>query len=716
MGIKPELDAVGSAGGKLTKSEGAFERPEQFPKEPAAPSPFKYGVREMKDFASPDMYTMTAHSPEGKLAGEYHVHEMPDANMVMHAKTDKDFRRQGVASGAYARIQEGSGLPMTPDTMLLPDGYKFWKDNYPEAVREHKWVGFRDANKVPGEGTRGYWQATDPRTGKAYEDLQQHFGPEIPAWRKSKGPGDGRLWSNPDDATMAIPAGAFTRPSGVMGEKDIGTRVPALVNGKTVSQWAPSDFQRFGDAFGTDLGVNSKPETVQLSSGRTVQVPRSFLENGQTPPSYYDQLALKAQGIDPNELTPELHKQIHNRMVAATDPTSYGMTVGTDPLRTYNGFLMGLSSPNNPLTPNQLAFTQTMAKSPADIRKMASMTPWKLSEASGIKGGPDSLRQTLSSRIAREFGLGSEETGGTGSVGSADWTRMSDFAKMMEQDPEFFGFRGRGNRSVLPNTPEEWEKMVSRVSSQVPGLSFKTGSFGAVWQNPLKANISAMDRHMAGKYRGDLFGGDVKSQKAWEKDVLSDFNKQYKLRGEAKVTSIDEMLDRPGGRGHYGERALSLLGRHNKSKLDMAKGGVNPNLPDYVHDTKWVDGARPDKVLTMSPAYRRALDVNARDALANDRGIFAEQWGVWDPIRQRLEPHENMNPLLQSIGRMNLSQIQEARAAHAKAGYFTSPAQVRPVENPASLALFSNPSNRGLGRLLAQSRLAGLPERAFKEE
>jgi hypothetical protein len=221
---------------------------------------------------------------------------------------------------------------------------------------------------------------------------------------------------------------------------------------------------------------------------------------------------------------------------------------------------------------------------------------------------------------------------------------------------------------------------------------------------------------MAGKYRGDLFGGDVKSQKAWEKDVLSDFNKQYKLRGEAKVTSIDEMLDRPGGRGHYGERALSLLGRHNKSKLDMAKGGVNPNLPDYVHDTKWVDGARPDKVLTMSPAYRRALDVNARDALANDRGIFAEQWGVWDPIRQRLEPHENMNPLLQSIGRMNLSQIQEARAAHAKAGYFTSPAQVRPVENPASLALFSNPSNRGLGRLLAQSRLAGLPERAFKEE
>jgi hypothetical protein len=102
----------------------------------------------------------------------------------------------------------------------------------------------------------------------------------------------------------------------------------------------------------------------------------------------------------------------------------------------------------------------------------------------------------------------------------------------------------------------------------------------------------------------------------------------------------------------------------------------------------------------MSDAYRHTLGINARDALVDNVGIFNKQWGHWDPIRQRLEPHENMNPLLQLVGRMNRSQIKDARNAHAAHGYLTSPAQVKEAANPAALAMFGNkPSKAALAIL-----------------
>jgi hypothetical protein len=486
-------------------------------------------------------------------------------------------------------------------------------------------------------------------------------------------PPGGRLNAGAGEKTAPfIASPAVKRPTEITGSKDLGTIVPATVNGRTVADWGPSDFSRFGEHFGVeDLGKASKPTSIRDDTGRAAQVPSSFLGDGPAP-SYWDQLALKAQGLNPERLPQDVRNQIHDRMVAATTP-------GDAPTNehVFNGTLMGLTSPNNPLTPNELAVARTMAKSPQDIAKLAEMTPWSLDQAAGVKGGPETFRQQMSADMTQRLGLNAAERGGLGVTGSADWTRISDAAKMFTKNPDFFRYDTKG-----ANAPRSWEEHVGRIASQVPGLSFKTGSFGNVWQNPAQANISAMDRHMASEFRGNLLP-TPEAQANWERAVVDSFNK---ARG-TKLRSIDEMLQVPGGTGHYGEKALQILGNHLEPKFRLASGEVNPRLPAHLAQTSWV--REPEKVLTMSPAYTRALEANARRANEGGRGIFSEQWRIWDAIRQRLEPHEIMRPDLSKIGRMNLDQLKASRTAHNDARYLTSPNEVAPVDNPASLAMFS---------------------------
>ena len=484
---------------------------------------------------------------------------------------------------------------------------------------------------------------------------------------------------------LAAPA-KVNRPE-ITGSTEIATPIPATVNGRTVSEWSPSDFSRFGEHFDVEgLGKASKPVTIKDEAGRTVHVPGSFLRDGPAP-SYWDQLALKSQGINPEHLPRDVHHQIHGRMVEAVDPRG-----ALSDEHVYNSLLFGLSSPQNNLTPNGIAVARAMAKSPEDLRRIADMVPWTLDEAPSIKGGPKSVRQQLSGEISRKLGLNAAPEGGLGVVGSADWTRMSDVAKMMERDPDFFRYSG-------DNSAQSWREYVGRVASQTPGLSFKTASLGTVFQDPSRAAISAIDRHMAGKYRGNLHE-NPKEQAAWEAGLVSRFNEAYP---DAKVRSVDEMLKLPGGRGIYSDQALQLLGNHPDVLFRLATGKVN-DIPEYLANTKWVQ--EPKKVITPSPAYGRALDENARLANESGRGLFSEQWGTWDPIRKRIDTHEFMNPVLSKIGRMNMDQMREARKAYSQAGYYKSPGEVRPVSNPGSLATFSVAP-----ALAAPAALAALRER-----
>lgn len=530
-------------------------------------------------------------------------------------------------------------------------------------------------------------------------------GPEAPkGWRATAGAilgskpvQDLMMWANFAGGApgAALTRGILSKPAvvsrpSVTGARELGTEVPATVGGKGPAHWGTDEFKIFGEQFGRpEIGNASPLETVSAGGG-SYRVPRAFLEDGPAP-SYWDQLALKSEGVNPMRLEEATRGKIHDRMMDAVQPE------GPSVVHPYNGMLFGMSSPNNPLTPNMIAVARTMAKSPADIRAMADMTPWSLGDAATVKGGRGSQRQALSREISSKLGLGAGKDGGLGVVGSADWTRMSDFAKMYDRRPSFF------EAPINSKDPAAWEEAVGRIASQVPGLSYKTGSFGTVWQSPKTAQISAMDRHMASAFRENLFA-DPKEQLAWERDLVNSFNKEYKLKGESKVASLDEMLKLPGGRGMYGDAALQYLGNHLDPQFRLASGEINPRLPEHLRGADWV--LEPQNVLTMSPAYTRALRENARLAGNQGRAIFPEQWRIWDGIRNRMEPHEVMNPKLAEIGRMNLSQLKAARDAHAAAGYMTSPGQVRPVENPGSLALFSAPAATvaagGMGAFLDQ--------------
>lgn len=121
-------------------------------------------------------------APGGKSIGRAQYDELPNAVRVKDVEIDPAFRRQGMASRLYGEIQDRTGKPMTPDTMLTPDGKAFWESSYPKAVSDYEFDG-------------QYWR--------------QPYTPDesVPDWRMSGGPNrpEGALWSNASKES-SIPA------------------------------------------------------------------------------------------------------------------------------------------------------------------------------------------------------------------------------------------------------------------------------------------------------------------------------------------------------------------------------------------------------------------------------------------------------------------------------------------------------------------------------
>lgn len=483
-----------------------------------------------------------------------------------------------------------------------------------------------------------------------------------------------------------------TRPE-ISGSKDLLTRIPATVGGKGPAHWGADDMERFGAHFGVEgMGKASKLVDVKDNAGRVHQIPESFLSDGGRP-SYWDTLVLKAAGVDPGSLPDKLRDQIHGGMVRAVTPHG-GKPTDEHVAR---GYLFGITSPNNPLTPNELAVARAMPKSEADVDRLTSMVPWNLDQASSVKGGAGNMRvDTWSPQISRLLGLQAGPEGGLGVVGSVDWTRVPDFMAMHRENPAFFRFQG-------DHTPQSWAEHVQKVASQVPGLSMKTGSLGSTWQHPGDAMISAIDRHMAQLFRGSIMG-DPKAQSEWEQKVLGRFNEGRETAGKPQIKTIEEMLQTPGGKGVYNDNVFVKLNNHPDPKFRYASGEINPSMPDFLRNAQWV--REPDKVILTSPAYLRALEANRKAAEegGSGQGIFSKQWGLWDTIRQRFEPHEIMNPDIANIGRMSLDQLKDARKAHSAAGYMSNKkvdevegvGAVKKVDNPGGLAMFSIPAGIAL--------------------
>ena len=480
-------------------------------------------------------------------------------------------------------------------------------------------------------------------------------------------------------------------------------QMPVTFNGKDVADFSPADWGAFGRQYGVDnLGPQgstldwlSSLEPVTTLSGRQVTIPR-----GEGPFTYYDLLHLKSQGIDPNDLPPALHKSVHNRMVAA---------MGGGPLsdeRITNQLMFGLISPNQPLTPNELALQRTMVKGPQDLEAWNRMIPYD------YKAGapPKSERDVMSRDITARLGLHADERGGLGASGSANYTDLAEMTQKMRDRPDFYRFDPNDPTMSGMSDSEKWATHVTRVMNETRGLKAKTGSLATVWQDPENAAISAIDRHMATLFRNDMFP-DEAAQKTWEANLIAKYNKE---RPDTPVGSMDELLAAPGGRGVFVDNALAYVNNLPSAKTRVKKTGeFNERIPQAIRDTNWVGGEPTDMEMIQGP-YVRALEANQSRAAQDGQGLFSSQWMLWDRIRGRLEPHEVLFPGLEKLPRMNMEQMRRARGDLSGAGYMAAEGTVRPLPSASRAAYFSlAPAMAGAG---GAGLLAMTPEEAAAAE
>jgi hypothetical protein len=474
---------------------------------------------------------------------------------------------------------------------------------------------------------------------------------------------------------------------------------------------SPHDFadteqwHRFGQQYGVpNLGSASKADWEaglvphQTSTGDMFTIPGGA--DSTEPFTYYDLLHIKSQGINPNDIPPELHQSIHDRITKTMSPEG-----PVSPERMMNQLSLGQISPNQPLSPNELAVARTMVKGPEDLKKLGEMVPWRHSDDPATSGARDVVsskpaidkktgepkllksgepkmidttrRDELSSQIANQLGLGAGSQGGLGARGTADYTRIAESAQRMAEDPEFFRFRGAGEGGHPdPHHASNWSNYVERLMNQTPGLSSKTGSFSGVWQNPAKANISAVDRHMAGKFTEDMFPSH-EDYEGFKQATVEKYLANNPGAGPIRFEALPQAAKNDALFGYLNKAPPPTKMRLKPEPgSNSGVGAVNPDVPLHLQpdQARWVH--EPQQVERISEPYQRVLEANADVANEAGQGTFASQWMLWDRIRNRLEPHEIMFPGLEKIPRMSMEQMHAANQTLKDAGYMSSSKEI----------------------------------------
>lgn len=456
-----------------------------------------------------------------------------------------------------------------------------------------------------------------------------------------------------------------------------------MFEGVSPHDFTPDQWNRFGEAHGVpnlgpasadDWNASLRPYTT--TSGREFTVPGGL--ETKDPMTYYDLLHIKQQGINPNDMPPAMHQALHDRMVATMSPAGE-----VSPERLFNQLSLAQISPNQPLTPNELAVARVMAKGPEDIEKMGGMVPWKYSDdpASVSK----ETRKEYNDKIANELGLGAASGGGLGARGTADYTRLAETAQRLQADPDFFRFRGPQEGGGT--NAGDWSNFVERLSNQTPGLSSKTGSFGAVWQNPAGADISAVDRHMAGLFTKEMFPSGAEYDE-FAKNAVDRFN----VENGAQIGSFNDL---PAA--YKNDVMFGYLNNNPGMKYRTKGGDLNPRVPEHLRpeNAGWVQ--EPSSVELISDPYKRVLQANADRANDAGQSTFSNQWMLWDRIRNRIEPHEIMFPGLEKLPRMSMDQMRQARGDLSTAGYMSGTKTdeglqtVRPLPSASRAAYFALP-------------------------
>lgn len=479
-----------------------------------------------------------------------------------------------------------------------------------------------------------------------------------------------------------------------------------MFEGVSPHDFTPDQWGRFGEAYGVpNLGPKSADDwTASLRPYKTTSGVDFTVPGGletKDPMTYYDLLHMKQQGINPNDMPPAMHQALHDRMVATMSPAGE-----VSPERLFNQMSLAQISPNQPLTPNELAVARVMAKGPEDIKRMGGMVPWRYNDPDAVKQAKEvvgtkmvtnektnvtkekniTARAALNDKIANQLGLGAGSAGGLGARGTADYSRLAETAQRLEDNPDFFRFRGGGEGGAT--NAEDWANFVERLSNQTPGLSSKTGSFGAVWQNPAEADISAVDRHMAGLFTKEMFPSSGEYDE-FAKNAIDRFNIENK-------GSVGSFNDLPAA--YKNDVMFGYLNNNPGMKYRVKKTGeVNPNVPEHLRpeNAGWVH--EPSDIELISPPYKRVLQANADRANEAGQSTFSNQWMLWDRIRNRVEPHEIMFPGLEKLPRMSMEQMHQARADLAAAGYMSSAkgdeglSSVRKLPSASRAAYFALP-------------------------
>jgi hypothetical protein len=644
----------------------------------------------------------------------------PNGNVIMNALRSLSEAVSNIGGGARA-----SAAPRTEPTVNVPQPQRTPPDNTGFAkggrVKEPKMSPIVEAiieemgKRMAPEGARraaaigGY--SRGGAVMKVARALAERLVPEGGEATRGGLAASRAAQQAPAEAEGALAAAARSevRPAQPEMTYSMNPRdeIPFTFQGRNPSEWTPEEFQEVGRRFGVEnLGPASPPQTFRYADESEFRIPGG-LEGKFT---YHDLLDMKAQGIDPSKIDRGLHTQIQQKILRTMTPDDV-----TD-ARVWDGLVFGMTSPNNPLFPNQLAQSRLRLRDPKMLDDLSSMIDWAPGQAVDKEA-----RMAANNRIASAFGLDAAGKGGLGARGSADYTRVAELAKMFKENPGFF----------RKSEAEGWDQFVERISSQVAGLSMKTGSFGSVWQDPATAAISAIDRHMAREFEktGGLFR-DEAQRLAWETRAVDRWNK---ANPDRQVTSFYDLRQAPGADGHIGGMLLEFVGDAKSPKYrttvlsgpDKGKKIVNPKLPPHLRDAQFV--VEPETVSLMGEAYRRALDVNDRIARENGLGLFGSQWMEWDRIRRRLEPHENMFPGLERIPAMSREQLRAVDAEHALSGHknytkvdeqgrkmrnipddeipegmFLQPTRPRP--NPARFGYFGAAGALPLGGLAAAQR------------
>ena len=478
--------------------------------------------------------------------------------------------------------------------------------------------------------------------------------------------------------------------------------------GKEPKDWTPTEFEEYGKAFGVpNLGPLSEIANIPSDvAGNPARIPGG-LEGKFT---YYDLLWLKANPVDVANLPETTHAKLTAKLASTMAPTP------GEKVSSFNSIVFGMLSPNAPLLPNEMGQSRLRFGSMEDVRKFASLYPENPTK--------ENLKE-LNQRLKKELGFISAGKGGLGIAITADISNIVNAARLFTKNPDFF----------VKKANESWADFVDKLTTQIKGFGTKTGSFGSVWQDPLKASISAMDRHMARIFGQELLG-NPELRKRFEGIVVDRFNsmlkkskeatsafnrrlknaeekgkrieeinkddpktlKTLKAKNQKKIgkikaemaSTLDSLPDPTATRAKtiddvlaqaqiYGSdrvqkfvnEAVFAAMGSRKATLLAKKGGINPNAPANIKSVEWVE--TPKDFQVMSDSYRSALEINERRANELGVAVFPAQWTLWDRIRGRVEPHEVMFPGLDKLPALNDRQLGEAQKANKSAGYGSTP-------------------------------------------